>query len=121
MLTVNFRSIPTYMIILLEKSISKNKKKEENQVEWVESWDSNANMTHLLNLFSSLKKNMAYHSNMHVLYYKSVVNSLYMKDVQNAISDKKSWILSHFNLYFQMNIIFKAFPELGTFSLTFQK
>lgn len=113
----NFRAIPTHIVLSLEKSISVQRQSQQLN-KWQETWDEKATVDQLLQLFRDMKMHIRWHRSMYILYYKSLVNSVYFSEVKQSIEKRKSWILSILSDFFESSILFKAFPELGSRSLT---
>lgn len=109
----NFREIPTHIVLSLEKSIS-HRKHTTQASRWKETWDEKATVDQLLQLFRDMKRQIRWHRSMYILYYKSLVSSVYFGEVQQALEKRKSWILSILSDFFENSLLFKAFPELGS-------
>lgn len=108
----NFRAIPTHIVLSLEKSMSMRRHAAQSSL-WKVTWDEKTSVDQLLQLFRDMKRQIRWHRSMYILYYKSLVNSVYFGEVQQALDKRKAWILSILSDFFENSLLFKAFPELG--------
>ena len=113
----NFKAIPTHIVLSLEKSISVHRQASESN-RWKETWDEKTTIDQLLQLFRDMKMHIRWHRSMFILYYKSLINAVYFSEVKQSIERRKSWVLSILSDFFENSLLFKAFPELGSLSLT---